>query len=482
MVNHNKSGKIITSHMKKRTKKQNNKDNNKYKLCNSEVTLNKSLNTHLSSLEHSRYKKIIKTIYEIYTKNVISPKLQAFVYQSEDCDIANFNIFNTLPNTSSTVRKLKSRYESDQISRLKISKKDIEEILEEPNISTNNLIFTKFSNVDIILDLIHNNYTKYSIKYDILLPDKTKKKYEIYIYSKIADDATNMIKFGSKIIHRVLFMNYLLNTNILPSRIDIYLTKFKKTLDYNKSGPIDSSSVNSAVTDGHNITIFREEEALKCLIHELVHFHSLDEKLYNFDMNNMDVNVLLRRLKVSHNIDLNYEHRITESYTECLATLFSCILSTADTFSNYQEHKLKFNNKCMKEIIKCLSYEIGFSFLQIAKILKYFEYDRFEDLLKLNSNGGKKTQPLTQKTDLFSYYILKTYLIINIFDLLDEIGNPANIHGLSKLDIMGFVEDSIEKIMAFNTVESRILISGVNKYMNKYRATKKKNLRMTCLD
>jgi len=50
-------------------------------------------------------------------------------------------------------------------------------------------------------------------------------------------------------------MNYLLNSNELPSRIDIYLTKFRKTLDYSGIGPIASDSVNSAVTDGQNIVI-----------------------------------------------------------------------------------------------------------------------------------------------------------------------------------------------------------------------------------
>ena len=133
----------------------------------------------------------------------------------------------------------------------------------------------------------------------------------------------------------------------------------------------------------------------------------------------------------------------------------------------------------IKEIINCLDYEIQFSFLQITKILKYFRYNKCEDLFKLDPKIIQ--QPLTQKTDLFAYYILKTYLMINVFDLLSEIGDLDNINDIKNIDVIGFVEESIEKILDFETDESRILISGVNKYMNKYKRTKKKNLRMTCI-
>ena len=36
------------------------------------------------------------------------------------------------------------------------------------------------------------------------------------------------------------------------------------------------SCVNSAVTDGETITIYRAEEMLKSLYHELIHYYKLD--------------------------------------------------------------------------------------------------------------------------------------------------------------------------------------------------------------
>lgn len=447
----------------------------KYQFCKSQYVSSPMLKSYISKLKNLKYKKVIQKIYETYTKKILCSKPQKYIYHSGEYTIERYNILDRLPDIPAVKALRNKTY---------ITKKDIETLLESPNISTNNLIFSKFSNIDVIMDLVQNNYKKYSIKYEIILPSGKSIKYEIHLYSKQDDDIVNMVEYGFGIIRRVLFMNYLLNNNELPSRIDIYLTNFKKTLDYSNADPIDSDSVNSAVTDGNNIVIFRKEEALKCLVHELVHFHRLDKKLYNFSLNNMEVNVLLRRLKLSHNIDLDYNHRITEAYTECLATLFSCILSTADVFADIQEYGFTVRGDKQKdqmtEVINCLDYEITFSFQQIAKILKYFKYSRFEDLFKLDPKIVR--QPLTQKTDLFSYYILKTYLILNVFDLLDEIRELDGAHRINQVDVVGFVEESVENILDFSSQGSRIMIDGVNRYMSKYKGTKKKNLRMTCLN
>ena len=233
--------------------------------------------------------------------------------------------------------------------------------------AANNLILSRFSNMDIIMDLIKNEYMKYSIKYEILLPDGKRTNYKVHLYSAEKDvTIVSMVEYSTNIIKRVLFMNYLLNNNNLPSRIDIYLTKFKKIIDYSENSTISSDSVNSAVTDGQDIVIFREEEALKCLMHELIHFHRLDKKLYNFSLDNMEVNILMRRLKISHNIDLDYNHRLTEAYTECLASLFSIIVSTADTVIGISKQGIDNRKGCgkmiqdtqMTQIIKSLEYDL----------------------------------------------------------------------------------------------------------------------------
>lgn len=441
----------------------------KYILCKSQFISSASLKNHLEKLKTNKYKKIIKHIYETYSKKIKN----TYVHHTGDYTIEKYNILDRLPDNSA-VKSLRLK------SRTDIRKEDVMKLLESPDISANNLIFSKFSNIDIIMDLIHNNYQKYSINYEITLPSGKKIRYEIHLYRKGNDNITNMVEYGFGVVRRVLFMNYLLNNNELPSRIDIYLTNFKKALDYTKTDAIGSDSVNSAVTDGQNIVIFREEEAMKCFVHELVHFHCLDKKLYNFSLNNMDVNVLLRRLKLSHNIDLDYNHRLTEAYTECLACVFNCILSTADAFIDVRKNGVGIEQ--IDHIIKCLDYEIGFSFLQIAKILKYFKYEKVEHLFKLGSNSKIIRKPLAQTTDLFSYYIVKTYLMLNLFDLLDEIIELDSNNKLHMIDVVGYLEDSIEKILDFETLESKILIQGVNRYMAKYKGTKKKNLRMTCLD
>ena len=497
MVKGDKKPKILYSGNQKTNTKTNTKTNkNKNilffntmkrnnKLCRSQFVSSQRLKKHLSKLNHQKYREIIIKIYKIYAHKVICSKPQKFVHKEGDYIINKFDVLDILPNNS-IVNKLKSK------SRQHITRKDIDLLLEDPNMAANNLILSRFSNMDIIMDLIKNEYMKYSIKYEILLPDGKRTNYKVHLYSAEKDvTIVSMVEYSTNIIKRVLFMNYLLNNNNLPSRIDIYLTKFKKIIDYSENSTISSDSVNSAVTDGQDIVIFREEEALKCLMHELIHFHRLDKKLYNFSLDNMEVNILMRRLKISHNIDLDYNHRLTEAYTECLASIFSIIVSTADTVIGISKQGIDNRKGCgkmiqdtqMTQIIKSLEYEITFSFLQISKILRYFKYDSFEELLRLAPKIIR--QPLRQSTDLFAYYILKTYLMLNIFDLLDEVIDLDPISRLGSIDTIGYVEESIEKILNLNTEESKIIIYGVNKYIKRNKVnkgTKKTNLRMSCSD
>ena len=56
--------------------------------------------------------------------------------------------------------------------------------------------------------------------------------------------------------------------------IEIYDTPFKKTFNCNnhkKCGKLTQNNVNSGLSYLNNIVIFRKEEMLKLLIHELIH-------------------------------------------------------------------------------------------------------------------------------------------------------------------------------------------------------------------
>jgi len=121
----------------------------KYRLCRSQFVSSTILKKHLAQLEYPRYKKTIQKVYETYSKSLRGK----YVYQDDAYTIEKYNILDRLPDIPA-VKTLRNKSNRD------ITRKDIETILNSPNISANNLIFSKFSNIDIIMDLIKNILSK----------------------------------------------------------------------------------------------------------------------------------------------------------------------------------------------------------------------------------------------------------------------------------------------------------------------------------
>ena len=80
----------------------------------------------------------------------------------------------------------------------------------------------------------------------------------------------------------ISFFDYISNDKLVPLNLFIYLTKFKKKLPKNKTDIISALNVNSGVTIYYNnfreIVIYREEELIKVLFHELIHYYDFDIK------------------------------------------------------------------------------------------------------------------------------------------------------------------------------------------------------------
>ena len=76
-----------------------------------------------------------------------------------------------------------------------------------------------------------------------------------------------------------------------------------------------SSYVNSGFTDGTFITLYRTEENLKVLIHELFHSLCLDFSSVKYE----DL-----RTKMKGIFDVKSEFEISESYSEYWATILNC--------------------------------------------------------------------------------------------------------------------------------------------------------------
>lgn len=328
-----------------------------------------------------------------------------------------------------------------------------------PELKFHQLLINDFTSLDIILKLYHNltHLIIYTYNYKNI-------KYNVYVFidRKFNKISSHIKSFGKKIGERIFFFNNWLKTNQLPERIIIYLSDLEKELDtficthqYFKT-----NNINSAVTNKKDIVIYRKEELLKSICHELIHFH-------NLDTTQIPTNII-KHLQNTHNISSNNTYLLYESITETLANLFN-IIFTIDS---------------MNEFYKYLIKEILFSILQVSKILKICKYKEWDEFI-LEKYPKQSNKYFKQDSCVFSYYILKLYLLLNLDIYINKCLDRKlkfiptstnfyellNIFNMSRLDYD--LKQTINKLL-------KLLPNYNNKTMHKIKKIYK-TLRMTCI-
>ena len=124
---------------------------------------------------------------------------------------------------------------------------------------------------------------------------------------------------------------------------------------------------------------------VKVLFHELIHYLDLDMRNYQKELYFLYEGIKLKAEIINPN----------EGYTEILALILLNIWE-----SNY------YNIKIDKFLNKKLNFELYWSFIQITKILKFFNYKSFDNLFENEIT-------FYQKTNVLSYFF-KTVLLLNI--------------------------------------------------------------------
>jgi hypothetical protein len=164
----------------------------------------------------------------------------------------------------------------------------------------------------------------------------------------------------------------------------------------------------SGVTYGDNprITIVtRYEEAMKLLIHELIHNYYIDGSCYHYELNDIITNYRNIKNKNPDKQNYDYEYSIYESYTELLSSYFTLLFINIDLSGNILKRKL---------------------FLQIIIEILY-SYNTIANLAKLNKypDWNSFIENVFFKGDIciYEYYYLKG-LMYNNFEL--KIGNSSN--------------------------------------------------------
>lgn len=303
----------------------------------------------------------------------------------------------------------------------------------------------------IFSNILDNNFISIRLKRDIInnLDHVLKLKVEnreVLIVSK---------KYESKLLNDILSILDLFDviTNYKNKYvINVFLSEEKKCINFDVNF-LNGDNINSGSTlPGYFITIWRREEIHKVLIHEIVHYLKLDMIRFQNKFH-----VLYKDIKLD-------EHKCNpnEAYTEFLAIIIFVFWKFKKNNVNNDKMRYYFNTS--------LTLELAWSFFQISKILLFFQcYDKYEDLFNCDCI-------FFQKTNVLSYFILKTFLLFdmkNTVNCIDFVTLKQNKH----------LTDSLLKNINLNNKTFVYIIDWCLKY---YKDTKYKfnhsTLRMTCLD
>lgn len=281
--------------------------------------------------------------------------------------------------------------------------------LEKINCKLHNVKKTNLIDSEFIPDKIAE-YIRENIKYKYVISYNYKNNIINieYYFSKKKEN----IDLFKTIVKRIIFMMLISNT-YKNLNIEIYDTPFKKTFNCNnhkKCGKLTQNNVNSGLSYLNNIVIFRREEMLKLLIHELIHALDIDNKFENIK----DIEKILEIYNVNHsNLIIN------ESYVETWAIIINIFLVIHEKEKYEKKNKIK----VFRELIK---KEIVHSFQQSSKLCVYYNIDDFNKIYRKNNNNVK----YVDSVNTFSYHIIKTINLNNINNFIKNFSD--NVYVLPK--------------------------------------------------
>ena len=228
------------------------------------------------------------------------------------------------------------------------------------------------------------------------------RKVEIYI----ASSGSSKPDYEIYIKNMIAWLNYI-SEFASPKcaqtlKIYLLLTDAKKTIPEMDEDIIDRIHANTAFTTScskeNTICIFRREEWFKVFIHETFHCFGLDFSALNADESNR--HILSHFPTVDPKTDIRLYETFCEMWAEIFHLMFCLFVSKDGRCSQFSE--TRFQTALQKEQV--------FSIYQSNKVLRHAVAElRYEELFA--SDHDKKYR---EKTQAFSYYVLKSALLWNI--------------------------------------------------------------------
>ena len=484
-------------------------------MTSNNLSYNLSYNSNLMIKFYNMILKYYKN-FKIIENNSKNSKYERFhsyiykklnnIYNSIKLDYNNFNyiIYRTLVNSNTTI------YNNTLIN-----------------------IYEKY--------LLHNKYVSNNIK-DFIKNEKNKNSSKLLIYKLPYNNAyinINFFTYNERINNNNINTNYdksvtnillLINLISLVSgnnnihnndicskdglNITFFNTPFSRTLNDDVNNVLGAKNVNGGFCFGcqnvGNIIIYRKEECFKVFTHELIHNMGIDQ--YFFDFMNLTKNKQSYEYNIYKNFIKNYniskEVNINDNnigLQECFVEFWGEFFNNALTSFLYANSCTLSNNikqfKIYKNFFtKIIQFEYIHNYYQVYKILNFNNMNYNDLIIKNVKNINYDTivyNKFREHTHVFSYYILKLFLLIDYERFINSgislsiIDNIYNINFLQSSNNM----DNFFKFLLANSHNTKtlknfeILEELFQSILQSYNTTQcnslnfiMKNLRMSVLE
>jgi hypothetical protein len=337
-----------------------------------------------------------KNSIKLYNDLYINDKIYKNRYQQKYYEI----IFDKIKNSYNYYKENKDIKDNYQIFKV-----------NDEYINTIELLNSKFVSPNI-KGYIYNNLT-HIIKYTFTIKTLNDSRNITLIFGIFNNNFNKIREFKNYIIKIKILLKFIFEFSSFrcSNNITLYLllTPLYKELPYKKD-ILNNNNVNSAVTTSctynGELLIYRKEEWFKVLIHELFHLTGLD-------FSTMDIYKYSKKIKKHFN-NINSSMLLYESYCEFWATILN---SCFKVFFYQVRDKIQNNKRAIykktfvNEVNKYIEDEKKFSLFQMIKIIKFINNEfTYRDFIM-------KTIPIRnyyrEKTNVFSYYFIKTILLLN---------------------------------------------------------------------
>jgi hypothetical protein len=259
---------------------------------------------------------------------------------------------------------------------------------------------TKFTS----LNIIHRILEKHKIMDDIVISYGTNR----IIFKLYRESEYNYMDIIIKCVKVLSLLEFIKKTHQV---INIYYAPVNLPKQFPQSSLFTIDNVNSGVTTHINniayITVFRQEESDKVLLHELIHYLKLDfamSPVYDKFQYKLNSDIVAQ-----FNITPTFKYiNVFEAYTDSIAIIFNSVFNSILT-------KTDINDYFYTELLYIASIA--------NKILIHSGFNTALDITDMTSAIS-----LDQSSSVFSYYILKCGILYNSDIILQQFFPLYNIN------------------------------------------------------